>query len=59
MSNFIDFLLVISKLQSPIYCPSPQLDPPEKKYLFRLEYQYMHFLLEIAYCLPRNSTRFL
>ncbi len=24
MSNFIDFLLVISKLQSPIYCPSPQ-----------------------------------
>ena len=26
MSNFIDFLLVISKLQSPIYCPSPQLD---------------------------------
>ena len=25
MSNFIDFLLVISKLQSPIYCRSPQL----------------------------------
>ena len=24
MSNFIDFLLVISKLQSPIYCRSPQ-----------------------------------
>ena len=26
MSNFIDFLLVISKLQSPIYCRSPQLE---------------------------------
>ena len=24
MSNFIDFLLVISKLQSPIYCRYPQ-----------------------------------
>ena len=26
MSNFIDFLLVISKLQSPIYRRSPQLE---------------------------------
>ena len=26
MSNFIDFLLVISKLQSPIYCRYPQKD---------------------------------
>ena len=26
MSNFIDFLLVISKLQSPIYRRSPQFD---------------------------------
>ena len=25
MSNSIDFLLVISNIQSPIYCPSPQL----------------------------------
>ena len=25
MSNFIDFLLVISKLQSPIYCRYPQI----------------------------------
>ena len=24
MSNSIDFLLVISKIQSPIYCPYPQ-----------------------------------
>ena len=28
MSNFIDFLLVISKLQSPIYRRYPQLDAP-------------------------------
>jgi hypothetical protein len=25
MSNSIDFLLVISKIQSPIYCRSPQI----------------------------------
>ena len=34
MSNFIDFLLVISKLQSPIYCRSPQL--PCSDFGFRL-----------------------
>ena len=28
MSNSIYFLLVISKIKSPIYCLSPQFSPP-------------------------------
>ena len=30
MSNSMDFLLVISKIKSPIYCRSPQLEQPNR-----------------------------
>ena len=59
MSNSIDFLLVISKIQSPIYCPYPQLLVEWREHAMFLESNLnflarsLSFVLKPSTC-PRN-----